>query len=58
MPIYVPRIGGGTLILTPAPSGVTLVVQAVFRSGASTSVFRDGKTPPLFRDGKATPGGR
>ncbi len=59
--IYVPRFGGGTLILTvPAPiPGPTLEITAVFRDGNETAIFRDGLSAlATFRDGKTTADGR
>jgi hypothetical protein len=60
--IYVPRVGGGTLILNiaPPPASVvpTLVVVATFRSGVTEATYRDGKQEATHRDGTATAGGR
>lgn len=62
MTIYVPRVFGGTLIITvgPPPPSVlpVLVVTATFRDGKTTVVHRDGKTTATHRDGIVTTGGR
>lgn len=60
--LTIPRVWGGTLILTiapPPPSTLpTLVVPAVFRSGQVEATYRDGKQEATHRDGTATAGGR
>lgn len=56
--IYVPRVFGGTLILTvtpPPPSNLaTVLVVATFRDGNEAAGFRDGEAQATFRDGTTT----
>lgn len=60
--IYVPRAGGGTLILhvqsPPASPVPTLPVTAVFRSGQIEGTYRSGQQKATYRDGTVTAGGR
>lgn len=59
--IYVPRVLGGTLILTtggPTSPVPTMVCQVTFRDGETKAKFRDGETQTTFRDGQAKAGGR
>lgn len=60
--VMVPRVFGGTLILTVAPPPAspvpTLQVTAVFRDGKVESLHRDGKQEALHRDGVIPAGGR
>jgi hypothetical protein len=59
--VYVLRTFGGVLILsgtiTP-PAVPTLLVQATFRDGNTSSQFRDGNAPATYRDGAVTGSGR
>lgn len=54
--IFVPRVWGGTLILTAAPPPVsalpTLVVVATFRSGEQTAMCRSGEQGASYRAGE------
>ncbi len=60
--IFVPRFGGGTLILEVNPSPPlpipTLEVTAVFRSGTITATYRDGEQRATYRDGVVKARGR
>lgn len=59
--LTVPRVGGGTLLITytPATSPVpALQITAVFRSGQVESVHRSGQQEVTYRDGTVTAGGR
>lgn len=59
--IYVPRVFGGTIILTIGPvvgPVPTLVVPASFRSGVVSASFRDGEQEALYRDGSQGAGFR
>ena len=60
--IYVPRAGGGTLILhvqSPPASPVPMLhVTAVFRDGQQGAIHRSGQQEATHRDGTVTPGGR
>ena len=60
--IFVPRVGGGTLILTvsppPASTLPTLIVPAVFRSGEQQATYRSGEQQATHRNGEVQAGGR
>lgn len=60
--LYVPRVFGGTLILTVAPPPAspvpTLTVTATFRDGQQEATYRDGTQEATHRDGTANTGGR
>lgn len=59
--LTIPRVFGGTLLLTP-PSQVstlpTLLVAATFRDGAVNVLHRDGEQKVVHRDGIVQEGGR
>lgn len=60
--LFVPRVWGGTLILTiapPPPSTIpTLMVPAAFRSGEVQATYRNGEQQATSRNGQVQSGGR
>lgn len=60
--IFVPRVGGGTLIIqyTPGPSATipTMQITAVFRDGTVQATYRDGNQQATHRDGTVNATGR
>lgn len=56
MVITVPRVWGGTLIITytPGPTGPPTNATVFVRSGAATATVRSGQATATVRSGQAT----